>query len=250
MHPSLLGFLEKLPLLSSEQTVGEALLHLFKEMGADGGNIWFAVGDEAGENPSAAVTNSVTDYSEEYLAVQYSPDLLDRAEIPRIVEGRHAPFRYGFEMDRHRFGEESVDTVQAKAAQDLMGLRNALIIPVPTVGKQGSSGVSFYSTGDADQFEQLWRDKGLAFAYAAHAAHLRMQQLSVTIAAPAIPLTAREKDCLLWTARGLRAKEIAHRLDIRQVTVGLHLANARKKMDAQTLPEAVVKAVMARLIAP
>ena len=249
MHKVLLDFLDRLSGLDDETAVGTALLNLFKQLGADGGNIWFATGDEAEAPTSKAVVNSVTDYSEEYLALQYEPDLLDRAKIPRIVEQRQTPYRYGFEMDRRRFGEDAVDTIHAKAAQDLMALRNALIIPIPTVGKRGSSGVSFYSTQDSERFEQLWRDKGLVFAYASHAAHLRMQQLRVT-PQPTAALTTREIDCLLWTARGLRAKEIAHKLDIREVTVGLHLANARKKLEAKTLPEAVVRAVMTRAITP
>lgn len=250
MQHVLLDFLERLSQLETEQAVGRALLDLFKELGADGGNIWFAAGAESDALPSEVVVNSVTDYTEEYLTVQYEPDLLDRAEIPRIVERRQTPYRYGFEMDRRRFGEDAVDTIQAKAAKDLLRLRNALIIPIPTIGKQGSSGVSFYSTQGSEQFEQLWRDKGLVFAHSAHAAHLRMQQLRMTTQQPTTTLTTREIDCLLWTARGLRVKEIAHRLEIREVTVGLHLSNARKKLLAQTLPEAVVKAVMSRAIVP
>lgn len=250
MHQVLLDFLKRLSGLDTEKGIGEPLLQLFKSLGADGGNIWFAVADASGERPSEGVVNSVSDFTDEYLSVQYHPDLIDRVQIPHLVEGTHMPFRYGFDVDRYRFGEDAPDTVQAKAAQNLMGLRNALIIPIPTVGKQGSSGVSFYSTDTSENFELLWQEKGLVFAYAGHAAHLRMQQIKVSPSQPKLHLTDRERDCLLLTARGVRAKEIAHRLGIAEVTVGLHMSNARKKLDARTLPEAVVKAVVSRQISP
>lgn len=245
LHQVLLDFLDRLPELDSEASVGAALLELFKALGADGGNIWFA----AGEINNDAI-NSITDYPEEYLDAQYNSEHTDHQAIPRMVATTAKPIRYGWEMDERRFGPDSADYKLACVARDLMGLRNALIIPIPTVGTAGSSGVSFYSTADADAFDKLVTDSWLVFAYAAQAAHLRMQDLRVEAARPAVALSARERECLLWTARGLRVKEIAHRLNLRDVTIELHLKNARRKLAAQTVAEAVVKAVMARVIAP
>jgi DNA-binding CsgD family transcriptional regulator len=61
-------------------------------------------------------------------------------------------------------------------------------------------------------------------------------------------LSPRERDCLLWLASGLRTREIAARMGLARVTVDLHLRNARRKLGAATLPQAVAKAVLDRQI--
>ncbi|MFJ1310892.1 helix-turn-helix domain-containing protein [Agrobacterium pusense] len=56
-------------------------------------------------------------------------------------------------------------------------------------------------------------------------------------------LTNREKEVLLWTARGKTAWETAVILNISRTTVLSHLKNARIKLDttnvAQTIAEAI-----------
>ncbi len=47
-------------------------------------------------------------------------------------------------------------------------------------------------------------------------------------------LSPREIECLDLLSAGLRIKAIAEELDIKPVTVDLHLANARRKLDAPT----------------
>jgi DNA-binding CsgD family transcriptional regulator len=49
-------------------------------------------------------------------------------------------------------------------------------------------------------------------------------------------------------AEGHRVGRIADRLSIAEVTVGLHLKNARKKLKARTMAEAVAKAVRHRQV--
>lgn len=58
------------------------------------------------------------------------------------------------------------------------------------------------------------------------------------------PLTARERDCLQLAAKGHRTGRIAEKLNLAEVTVGLHLGNARRRLSARTLPEAVAKAML------
>lgn len=61
-------------------------------------------------------------------------------------------------------------------------------------------------------------------------------------------LTAREIDVLGFFAQGARPDRIAEVLGVAKVTVDLHAANARKKLRAQTVPEAVAKAIRYGLI--
>ncbi len=62
-------------------------------------------------------------------------------------------------------------------------------------------------------------------------------------------LSERESQCLLESARGKKASEIAEVLQISERTVAFHLANMRRKLDATNSRHAVTKAFSLRLIA-
>ncbi|MFC1673063.1 response regulator [Pseudomonadota bacterium] len=77
---------------------------------------------------------------------------------------------------------------------------------------------------------------------------LHMDQPSETsLHAPAkgsgIKLTEREKECLLWLARGLRNDRISEKLGIKPVTVQLHIDKAKKKLHAATREQALSIAI-------
>lgn len=61
-------------------------------------------------------------------------------------------------------------------------------------------------------------------------------------------LSERESQCLLESARGRKASEIAEVLQISERTVAFHLANMRRKLDAANSRHAVTKAFFLRLI--
>jgi DNA-binding CsgD family transcriptional regulator len=63
-------------------------------------------------------------------------------------------------------------------------------------------------------------------------------------------LSPRERETLLWLASGLRTAEIAHRMGIEPVTVGVHLAGARRKLRARTREQALAIALRDGHIAP
>jgi DNA-binding CsgD family transcriptional regulator len=67
---------------------------------------------------------------------------------------------------------------------------------------------------------------------------------------PDISLSPREKECLLWTARGKTAWEISEIVSIAESTVVFHLKNAMQKLGVYTKYHAVVKAIMSGLIIP
>ncbi len=64
------------------------------------------------------------------------------------------------------------------------------------------------------------------------------------------PITLREADCLLWTARGKSAWETSVILGVSERTVNFHIENARRKLDSQSKTQAVVRAIMMNLIRP
>jgi len=62
------------------------------------------------------------------------------------------------------------------------------------------------------------------------------------------PLTNRETQCLTWVALGFRADRIADKIGIATPTVNFHLSNARKKLKAKTLYEALGKAINLKIV--
>ncbi|RWQ78405.1 MAG: LuxR family transcriptional regulator [Mesorhizobium sp.] len=72
-------------------------------------------------------------------------------------------------------------------------------------------------------------------------------QLGLTRLADA-PLTQRELQCLFWAARGKKMPETAKILGITTRTVVFHLENARSKLSASTVAQAVAEAAHRGLI--
>jgi DNA-binding CsgD family transcriptional regulator len=61
-------------------------------------------------------------------------------------------------------------------------------------------------------------------------------------------LSPREVACLQWVVRGKSMWEIGEILSISRRTVVFHIENAKRKLDAVTLPQAVALALQRRLI--
>ena len=61
-------------------------------------------------------------------------------------------------------------------------------------------------------------------------------------------LSGRERDVLARFAQGLRPDRIADRMGLSKRTVDMHAANARRKLGARTIAEAVALAVRQGLI--
>ena len=65
-----------------------------------------------------------------------------------------------------------------------------------------------------------------------------------------VHLTQRERECLLWTARGKTTWEVSQLLSISEHTVIFHIKNATRKLDVYSKHHAVVKAILLGLILP
>ncbi|ESW68127.1 LuxR family transcriptional regulator [Mesorhizobium sp. LSJC277A00] len=64
-----------------------------------------------------------------------------------------------------------------------------------------------------------------------------------------IKLSPREKECLMWTARGKSSWETGMILGISANTVNFHIKNIMTKLDAASRTVAAVKAIRLGLIA-
>lgn len=65
-----------------------------------------------------------------------------------------------------------------------------------------------------------------------------------------VGLRGRERECLVWSARGKSSADIGLILNISDNTVNFHLKNAMAKLDASTRIMAIVKAIRLGLIVP
>ena len=253
MQAALLDYLDRLRETQSESAAGKLLISFLQDMGGDGGNIWFAIFDNVADledRTKVGVDNShVSTYSREFLEWQSMPENLYDRVVPGLVARQLRPVRWGWDIDRKLYPKNSTDYESAQIAFDSFGLRNAVIIPVPTKNRFGASGFSFYADLDTDCFERLIREKGSDIAYAGYAAHTRMQSFRDTPKSNA-KLTPRERECLLWLTKGLRTKQIADKMNIAQVTVTFHFTNAKEKLSARTREETLIKAVTMGLIVP
>lgn len=127
------------------------------------------------------------------------------------------------------------------------GLRSQISVIFPGApGEAGpTAGMTIGSSLDGADFRGSIRGREqqlIALAMIFHnlsIADVRQAQLDFS------PLTARERDCLSHVAAGLRVGRIAERMKVSEVTVELHLRNARRKLGAATTPHAVALAILA-----
>lgn len=62
------------------------------------------------------------------------------------------------------------------------------------------------------------------------------------------PLSPREKECMLWTAKGKSSWEIGQILGISANTVNFHIKNAMKKLDTVSRTSAAIKSIKTGII--
>ena len=117
------------------------------------------------------------------------------------------------------------------------------------------SGLSTLNITMVDQGEEVFeatyrqsRHDLVWIAAQVHEAFLRLSQDGPE--EQRVRLTDRERDCLLWTARGKTAWEVGQILSISEETVLFHLKNGTRKLGVFSKHHAVVKAVMSGHILP
>ena len=135
---------------------------------------------------------------------------------------------------------------QILSEADEAGLAGGILIPLP--GAPGTfgpgAGIVMGSGMDPAECRRLIEEHGPRLVSVAHLFHAGAVGEMMRRRYGAAKLTAREKDCLQAVAQGRRISAIAHDLVLAEVTVSLHLKNARQKLGARSLPEAVARALL------
>ena len=162
--------------------------------------------------------------------------------VTLVRQGNILPYRWGDAQVRAIADDRALVTAEETREA---GLVSALCVPL-TGPFDPSRAVAGMTLGSSLSETELAARVGSGAPWLTAMAHV-FHNLSLGSllreAAGAGVLTPRERECLSFTAAGLRPDRIAHRLGLARVTVDLHLANARKRLKARTVAEAVAKAM-------
>lgn len=130
------------------------------------------------------------------------------------------------------------------------GMSIGVVIPLRAPGRYPLAGMSLSNAMRPAEFERLMDEWGKVAQLAALYAHTRMQiQLQrLERSAGDISLTMRERECLLWVARGLSSKEIGLKIKVGMKTVDYHIAKAMGVLGVATRSHAVARAIALGLL--
>lgn len=168
-------------------------------------------------------------------------------EIDPIVlqsPSHRSPFRWNtleqkqeFLPEQRRFMDEADDS----------GLKSGLTVPLH--GPFGEVAVVSLAKDQSGEYNAVQTDKLSAIASQFHIAYTELVLGIRRVEGPAI-LTPRERECLLWSARGKSSWDIGRILKVSEHTVNFHLKNAMSKLECSSRVVAVVKAIRMGVIIP
>jgi len=130
------------------------------------------------------------------------------------------------------------------------GLKEGADIPIHGPGFEIGS-FSVHTSLSMKQFQERWAvgKTWVSFiAYAFYNSFKRLNEISDQVTE--IHLSPRERECLLWSARGKTVWETGQILSISDQTVLTHIGSARSKLGAGSKQHAVIKAILSQLIRP
>ncbi|WP_111656062.1 LuxR family transcriptional regulator [Isoalcanivorax indicus] len=166
--------------------------------------------------------------------------------FPRYCATTYAPQRTGVDhLAQHQYLEVRERRIIEESAED--GFRSGVSCTTRLMGPAGFSAWNLGSTLPGSEVDKLLLRYGDALRLLAFCVHDRLCQFPV-VGAPS--LSGRERQCLERLCAGQRVKQIAWALSLAEVTVELHIANARRKLGARTREEALARALRWRLIEP
>lgn len=202
-----------------------------------------------------AYVSSVHDRAHFHLETNYPSEwvsrYMDRNYVsvdPVSLEGQRSllPFRWRAALALPAHDRPQARQVFDEAAE--FGMRDGFTIPIRSAG-----GLSLLSMAveDAALFKAAGARRRHALHLLAMHYHLSCERaLCEAVAAPRPRLTPREREVLLWTAKGKTGWEIAQILKLTERTVIYHIENAKAKLKASSRSYAVVVALSQGLIDP
>lgn len=222
---------------------GEDLAHILRRACVKMGFRYFALTHHVdfGSGTSAAVR--LHNYPPEWVRYFDAAGLGVSDPVHRASHVTNASFTWSTvpQMIKLTAGDREVFT-QAAAN----GIGDGCTVPAHVPGEASGSCSFAVAPGDAVPADALEMAQ-LVGAFAFDAARQLFQIRAITTDRTPV-LTDRQRDCVLWTARGKNAWETSRILGISYETVVQHLKMARERYDVQKASELTVRALYDGLI--
>lgn len=225
---------------TSIDTAVQQLVSIKEKLGFD--DVVYLILDHPNLNSPAPKT--ICTYDQSWINHYYDNDFFNADPIVRTSQHHNTPFAW-----RNIRCTPNEKTFMNVSKEFGIG-HNGFSIPIRH-GQNEFALLSVSSSGSDSLWADLEQESIPILKMFAHYYHNKFVDYLHTDNAPLPPvthLTDREKECLLWTARGKNSWEIAQILNISERTVTFHITNVCKKMDVPNKLVAVVQAMKEKLI--
>lgn len=190
--------------------------------------------------PPAIVLNYPPDWVDHYFANSYQ----HMDPIVTLTPSLRRPYLWDRMAETLTLtGEQETFLAEAREA----GLKDGMSVPLH--GPFGNVAVLSLANQEGNPAIESFFGELNAVAAQFHTVYTD-HALGIRQVPPSVSLTERERECLLWSARGKSSWDIGMIIGISEHTVNFHLKNAMAKLEAGSRVVAVVKAIRAGLISP
>jgi DNA-binding CsgD family transcriptional regulator len=196
--------------------------------------------------------SSISDEREEYFKSDYNPNRKfekDPSLLP-FHYGRQNPFISGLgyvEEGLLKIDDSHMPFMQQSS--DIMG-SGSVILPVmtPETKRVPSGSLTVISNQTGHKLVKATTEMMRFLPKLVDLFIEKAVPLTTRTMQAEINLTAREKECLQYIANGFRTTDISEHLNRSKSMIDRHVASARIKLRARTLPEAVARALSHKII--
>ena len=256
MNASVEAYVEGLAGAASTAEIAERLQRLLEQLGFDrfsyvharpplGKKIrsFVPVGSRSGNHVHEFLVTLPDNWVDHYLANDYG----DLDPTFQRAMNHLLPFSW-----REIGGRNDLTSGQRKVLDEAKdhGITYGATIPIHGPDS-GLATLNVVCSGNERQFDEAYQQSYRDLIWVAVNTHEAFLGLAEDIAEHGrVRLTDRERDCLLWTARGKTAWEVGQILSISEETVLFHLKNVTRKLGVFSKHHAVVKAIVQGYILP
>lgn len=234
------GVIERLIAAKSEDDIGEAVSLFSSTFGVMMSGHISVVSHSSQHSAVYTLGASPDPYTADYLDM----DLADADPVLWRGQREVLPIPWGLREHRDNLADAEKPLYHLL---DDYGLSFGLLIPLHGPGGFSALGIAI------DEDEESFKRRMPEFSKVAQlvAAHLH-DAVRRIVGLPQMGdpprLTPRERECLTWVAAGKTAWEIGQILNLAETTVVFYCENAKKKLEARTMPQAVARAITLGLI--
>lgn len=196
-------------------------------------------------NPKAPFV--ITTYLDDWAIHYQDRDYMNADPVVSMAGQSMLPFEWLSLNDKRRATKQQ-RLVLNEAGE--FGMKGGFTVPIHGPGG-AMAALSASSDVNPKEFSELWEEHKHNIHLIGLYYHVAVESNALDVEMPSlVRLTDRERECLLWAARGKTAWETSEILHISDETVVFHLKNAMRKIGVFGKHHAVVKAIMLGLIVP